>query len=69
MKKLRNLKGAQELSGKQQKEISGGLTIPGGFRFCCGCIVQGSQGYLEIIQVSCDINCPDGTPSVSGLGC
>lgn len=69
MKKLQNLKNAKTLSGKQQKEITGGLTFPGDFRFCCGCIVQGSHGNLEIIHVSCAIDCPDGTPSVSGLGC
>ncbi|WP_109302431.1 hypothetical protein [Aquimarina sp. AU474] len=69
MKNILNLKGAKMLSSKQQKEINGGMLPPIDFRFCCGCIVPNNQGILEIIQVSCDLNCPDGSPSVSGLGC
>jgi len=68
MKKLRNLKGAKVLDSGKQKLITGGL-LPLDFRYCCGCITPNRDGILEIIQVSCNSDCPDGSPSVSGLGC
>ncbi len=67
MKKLRDLKDAKILDSGQQKLITGGF-LPLG-RFCCGCITPNSNGILEIIEVDCNSDCPDGSPSVSGLGC
>jgi hypothetical protein len=69
MKKLVHLKGAEALTSKQQKKITAGLRFPSGDKFCCGCVVQNRQGLSEIIEVGCDLNCPGGSKSVSGLGC
>ncbi|MDY8136810.1 hypothetical protein [Aquimarina sp. 2201CG5-10] len=64
--KILKLKGVQPISRAQQKTISGGGPFPPADD--CGCIVMGSQGYLEIIAVSCSSTCPDGTQPIGGLG-
>lgn len=69
MKKLVHLKGAEALTSKQQKKITAGLGFLPANRDCCGCVVQNNRGFLEIIELSCDLSCPDGGQSVSGLGC
>jgi hypothetical protein len=69
MKKLIHLNGAEALTSKQQKKITAGLGFPSGDKICCGCVVQNKQGFSEILKVSCDLNCPGGGKSVSGLEC
>jgi hypothetical protein len=69
MKKLKHLNGAEALTSRQQKKITAGLRFPSGDKNCCGCVVQNKQGFSEILKVSCDLNCPGGGKSVSGLEC
>ncbi|WP_108868093.1 hypothetical protein [Aquimarina aquimarini] len=65
--KILKLKDIQEIDKNQQSSIKGG-TFPFPSTDHCGCIVMGNGGYLEIIAISCDSICPDGSNPVPGLG-
>ena len=66
IKNILNLKDVKKMNNTQKKLIKGGIGIPSSDD--CGCIVLGNQGYLEIIAVSCNSLCPDGSLPQPGLG-
>ncbi|MDH7446187.1 hypothetical protein [Aquimarina sp. 2201CG14-23] len=66
IKDILNLKGAQKINKNQQESIKGGIGLPS--TDDCGCVVVGRFGFQEIVAVSCDSTCPDGSVPTPGLG-